>query len=167
MPLSSESPAHLGELDARGDADANDDEVAVDRAPVVELDALDARVPDEATQAGAGEQLDAVVAVDLRVQAADLAAEDVLERDLGAFDDRDVAADLPRRGGDLGPDPAGSDDDQVRAARQPRAQCVGVGEIAQRQHAVEVGAGDIETARARAGREQQAVVAHAARRRRA
>ena len=110
-------PGRLGELDARGDADADDDEVAVDRAPVVQLDALDARFPGEGLQAGAGEQLDAVVAVDLGVEAADLAAEDVLERDLGAFDDRDLASDLARGGGDLGADPAGSDDDQVRDAR--------------------------------------------------
>src|SRR5215218_8364779 len=95
-PVVDRQPGRLGELRARSDADADDYEVAVDRTPVLEFDALDVRVAHERPQPGAGEQLDAVVTVDLGVQSADLAPEDMLEWDLGALDDRDLAAELSR-----------------------------------------------------------------------
>ena len=151
-------PCRLGKLDPRGDADADDDQVAVDRAPVVELDALDARLAAERPQRGAGEQLDAVVAVDVGVQAADVATQNLLERDLGALDERDVASDLPRGGGHLRADPAGPDDRQAPRRPEPLPERVRVGEVTQREHALQAGAGDLHAARARAGRQQQTVI---------
>ena len=68
----------------------------------------------------------AVVGVDVAVDGADLGAQHALERDRGRLDDGDLEAALAGRGGDLGADPAGPDDDDRAAAVQPLAQRVGV-----------------------------------------
>ncbi len=60
-----------GERSARLHADADDDEVAVHRAPVARADALDGRAALEALHAGAEQHLNAVVGVDVAVDPAD------------------------------------------------------------------------------------------------
>ena len=82
-------------------------------------------------------------------------------------EDRDLEAALARRGGDLGADPAGADDDDRAAAIQAIAQRVGVLDAAQVQHAVELGARGSKAVAARRRWRAAAGRSAAARRRRA
>ena len=95
-----------GELDVRLDADADDDEVGGIARPARADDGLDASGPLEALDALAEAEVDAVVAMDLRVDAADLVAEHALQRNVEHLDDRDLAAEHAGRRRDLGPDEA-------------------------------------------------------------
>ena len=70
----------------------------------------------------------------------------------GDLDHRHLAADRERGGGDLEADEAGADDDDAPAGTEPLADRRRVGDVAQSQHAVEIGAGNGEGARPRAGR---------------
>ena len=156
--MSTASPAASASAAARRGADAHDDGVAVDRAPVVRADTLDGTVALERGDAGFQEELDAVLAVEVAVDRADLEPEHALERHRLRRDDGHVHAALTSRGGDLGPDPAGADDDEPAAGLQTRPQRVAVGERAQEVHAVELRAGDAQRPRLRAGGQQQPVV---------
>ena len=95
--------------------------------------------------------------MEVAVDRADLRAQDPVQRDRRRIDQRDRDAELARRRGDLRPDPPGADDDQPVGRGQPGAQRVAVGQRAQRQDAVEVGARHGEPARGRAGGQQQRV----------
>ena len=108
-----------------------------------------------------------MLGVDVAVDGAHLAAEHALQRDRVRVDDGDVKAALPRRGGELGADPAGADDDDRAAALEPFAQCVGVADAAQVVHAIQRRRPARETARLGPGGEQQPVVVQATRHRRA
>ena len=70
-----------GESRARLHADADDDEVALEVAPVARADALDGAVPLEGLHPGPHEHADAVIGVDVAVDAAHLAAQHALQRD--------------------------------------------------------------------------------------
>src|SRR5581483_10638645 len=70
-------------------------------------------------------------------------------------------AHLARRGGDLGPDPAGPEHRHRAAAAKPRLQRLGVLDRAQVVDAVEAGPRDRRPARLGAGGEQDGVVAQA------
>ena len=74
---------------------------------------------------------------------------------------RHIAALGAGGGGNLGADPARADRHQLAAGLDPLGDRVGVGDGAQVEDSVEVGAGDAEAARLGAGREEQAVVADA------
>ena len=134
---------------------------------VVGLHRLHGALALERFDAGAEQQLDAVVAVQVAVDGADLGAEHALQRHRHRVDHRHVGAALARGGGELGADPAGADHDHPAVGVEALAQGVAVGERAQVVDAVEVGAGDRDPARLGPGRQQQPVVAELARRRRA
>ena len=112
----------------------------------------------ERLDSGFGHQLDAVAPVHVAVERAELLAEDALQRHGRRFDDGHVETALTRRGGKLGPDPAGSDHGHLRAGLEARSQRVAVGERTQVVHSVEAGAGHPDLARLRAGGDQQPVV---------
>ena len=63
----------------------------------------------------------------------------------------------PRHRGELEADKAGPDHDHLARLSQPLAQYVGVGQSAQRQHAVELGARHGERPKARSGGEDEMV----------
>ena len=128
-------------------------------SPVARADALDDTVPLEGFDPGPQPHVDALLDVDVAIDAAHLAAQHPLQRDRVGGDNGDLQSALPRGGGDLGADPAGSDDDDRAAAVEPFAQHVRVIDGAQVVNAVELGAGDREPARFRAGGQQQLVVA--------
>ena len=128
-------------------------------APSCGRDALDPAVALEGRHAGLHPQVDAVVAMQVAVDRADLVPEHALERHRLGRDDGDVQAALPGRGGDLRPDPAGADDDQPAARVEALAQRVAVGERPQQWTPVEVGAGEVQPPRLGAGGQQQPVVA--------
>ena len=140
MPSSTAMPACAASSVRGSHADADDDEVALELAPVAGADALDRLVALEGLDAGSHQHLHAVVGVDVAVDGADLGAQHALERDRGRIDDGDLEAALTGRGGDLGADPAGPDHDDRAAAVQPFAQDVGVLDAAQVEHAVELAA---------------------------
>jgi hypothetical protein len=102
-----------------------------------------------------------VIGVDIAIDGADLGAQHPLERDGCRVDHRHLEATLPRRGGDLGADPACPDHHYRSALPKPLAQGVGVLDAPQIQHAVQIGSGDGQPSRLGAGGEQQPVVAHA------
>ncbi len=158
-PSPTSSPASAASADPRRDADADDDHVGVDRAPVVQPDALDPPVALERRDAGAEAQVDAVVGVQVAVDRADLDAEHPLERHGQRIDEGDLDAELAGRGRDLGADPSRADDHDAAGVREALAQRLRVGERAQRDHAVEGRAGDRQAPRLGARGQQQPVVA--------
>ena len=98
-----------------------------------------------------------MVEVDVAVDRAQLSAEHPLERQLRHLEDRDVAAALPGRRGDLGADPAGADRHQPATGLDSLADRLGVRDRAQVQDPVQLRARQRDAARPRAGREQQAI----------
>ena len=85
----------------------------------------------------------------------------------GDLDHRHFAAQRQRRRGDFEADEAGADDDDAPPRAEPLADRRRVGDVAQAQHAVEIGAGNGERPRPRAGGEDQVVERLGARPRRA
>jgi hypothetical protein len=83
----------------------------------------------------AEDELDAVIAVHIAVERADLGAEDALVRQRERIDDRDLQTALARRGRELAADPAGAHDHDPAAGLQAVAQRVAVLE---RTHAASV-----------------------------
>src|SRR5439155_4444821 len=146
-PVVDVEPGLRGEPRSGSDADADDDGVALDRAPVGGADAFDRRVSLEALDSGAKQHAYPVVAADVAVDGSDRAAQDPLERYGSRLDDRDVESPLPGGGGDFGADPARADDNHAAAAVQALAQDIGVLDAAQIQHAVERAARDRQMAR--------------------
>ena len=115
--------------------------------------------PSNASTPAPRQQLDAVLDVDVAVDAAELRAQDALERHRRRLDRRVTSsAALARGRRDLGADPARADDHHRAAAVDPLAQRVGVVERAQVVDAVESAPGIGSAARLGAGGEQQAVV---------
>ena len=148
-----------GEPAARLNADADDHEIAVQRAAVARADALDRCLALESLDAGPAQHPHAVVGVDVAVDGADLGAQHPLERDRGGLHDRDVGAALPGRGGHLAADPAGADHDHRAAGGEPLAQGVGVLDAAEVEDAVQLTPGDREAPWLAARGQQQPVVA--------
>ena len=75
-----------------------------------------------------------MVAMDVRVDLADLAAEHPLERNVGVLDQGHLEALLPGGGGHLRADPARPDDRDPSPLGEPRRDRVGVAEVAQVVH---------------------------------
>ena len=73
---------------------------------------------------------------------ADRVAEDPLERDGGGVDEHDLGTHLAGGSGNLGTDPAGTDDGDAGAGPEGVTQPEGVADGAEVVDAVEVGAGD-------------------------
>ena len=94
------------------------------------LIALDARLDSD---------LDAVGAIAVREQEADLASEQPLERRRPGFEQRHVNTESSGGGRDLGADEAGADDGEPRTGCQPAAETVGVGAGAQAVDARPIG----------------------------
>jgi hypothetical protein len=80
-----------------------------------------------------------LVAVDVAVDAPDLFAEHVHERERRALDDRHIGSALARGGGHLCSDPSRADDRHARAPLERCAQLLAVGQGAQVVDAAEVG----------------------------
>ncbi len=97
----------------------------------------------------AADERHSVVGVDVAVDRAELGPEHSRQRQLVHLHHRHLAAALARRRGDLGADPARADRHQPPALVDALADRLGVGDRAQRQHAVEIGAGDRQLARLR------------------
>ena len=135
---------------------------AVDRRGRRRAHALGAARALDRLDAGAEEQLDALIVVHVAVERAELRAEHAQERQVERLDQRDVHALLARGRGHLAADPAAR---RSRRARPPpsitAAQRVGVRDRPQHVHAVEVGAGDGQAPRLGAGGDQQTVVVEA------
>lgn len=111
----------------------------------------------EGRQAGARPQIDAVLAVQAGVDRADLGPEHALERHLGLLHHCHLETRLSQRRGDLGADPAGTDDDRRGARRHALPDRLGVVEVAQVQDPVEVGPRHVEASGLGAGRQQKPV----------
>ena len=138
-----------GEADARLHADTDDDEVALQLAPIAGADTLNGLVALERLDAGSHQHLRAVVGMDVAVDGAHLGPEHPLERDREGIQDGDLEAALTGGSGYLGADPAGSDHNHRATTVQPFAQGVRVLDAAQVQDAVELASWDRETARLR------------------
>src|SRR3954471_2831568 len=151
-------PRLHGELGARQHTEAGDDEVRLEPAAVGQSDTLDAAGALEAGDADPGEQLDAVLAVEVGVDLAELGAQHALERQGRLLDERDVDAALPGGGGDFGTDPAAADDHCRAAAPQAGGDGVRVREVAQVVDAIELRAGDRQAPRLPARGEDEPVV---------
>src|SRR5439155_21564703 len=134
------------ELDAGRRPDADDGEVGRATGPVGEADLFDVVAAVQRRDAGAEVKVDAVIGVQVPVDAADFGAEHPLEGNGAGVDHGDVAAELAGGGSDLGADPAGTDHDDVVRVVQLGGEVVGVGEAAQVVHAVEVAARHVESA---------------------
>ena len=160
-PLSISQARGLREPGPRRDPDSHDHELRVDDGSVPGEDALHRPGPLESLDGGLGQELDAVVAMEVEIDPAELGAEDPLERQRGHLDHRHLASLLAGGGGDLGADPAGPDDHQPLAVLDPLADQLGIAEGPQVVDAVEIGAGHVEAPRHAAGGQQQAVVAQA------
>ena len=161
MPLSIAQAGGLHEPRARGDTDADDHELGLDRRAVLGDDALHRALALEALHRRLRQELDAVGAMQIEVDPSDLGPEHPLQRQRGHLDHRHLAALLAGRGRDLRADPARADDDQSLAAVDPLADSLRIAEGAQVVDAVQLCAGHVEPPRHRSGRDQEAVVAKA------
>ena len=155
-------PGRAGEVDVRADPDADDDRVRRDDAAVAELDARHGRrAPADGGDGHAEPQVDAV----LPVQAGEHLppSPDRARRSSGssALSSTVTVAPAPRAAAAVSrpiqPAPITT---TFAAGPERRAQRVAVVERAQVVHARQVGAGQPQVARRRAGGEEQPVVAH-------
>lgn len=100
--------------------------------------------------------------VQLGEEAAQLGAEDAVQRGRLGLDDGDLGAVLTGRRGDLQADPAGAGDHDVAVlpaeGGEDALEALGVCEAAQVVHAGQVGARDVEAARLGTGGQQELVV---------
>ena len=165
--MSTSRPASPASSYARRDADADDDEVALEHPAAGGAHARHRAVALERLDSLAEQQLDPVLGVHVAVEGADLCAEDALVGQRERIDDRDLEAALARRGRELAADPAGADDHDPATGLQALAQRVAVLQRAQVMDAVELGARDRDPARLGARGQQQPVVVEARARRRA
>jgi hypothetical protein len=104
MPLSS----------ARRDAHADDHDVGPDGLTVRRLDRFDGGVAAERDHLPVHREGDAVIRVQVAEDARDLGTERGVQRRGTRVDDRDVVAELARRGRDLRADPTTADHCDVR-----------------------------------------------------
>ena len=160
-PVIGRQARRLEELGARGDADPDDNEVALDDGAVAQRDSLDRTVAPESLDDGFGQELDAVVAMELQEDLRDLGAEHVLQRQGAHLEQRHLAPFLARRGGNLGPDPTRADHHQSPALSQPlcrsarnRRRC---GDTGSRRDPTR----NVKASRGGPGRDQEPVVADA------
>ncbi len=139
-------------------AEGDHGHVGGDARAVGEPHRLEPAVPLEPVDARREPQVDAVRAVQLGDALADILPErgNGLRRDV---DQRDVEPALARGRGDLAADEAGADDREPRAPLEVRPQRERVVDAAQRVHAVELDRIARPVPRARAGRDDQLVVA--------
>ena len=161
-PVLDVQPGRLGEVDARSGPDPDDDQVGVDQRAVGQLDRTDVRPVargDDLGDLGPRPQVDPVLPVQVREHRGELRAEHAEQRQRVAHEDAHLAAGRTGGGGDLETDPPAADDHDALAGRQQRAQAVAVVEGPQVDDTVEVGAGHVEPARLRAGREDEVVPA--------
>ena len=160
MPFSTASPARSASSMRGLHADADDDEVAVDRRAVAGAHALDGgrrpRTPPRRCRAASARR--GRGGCRGRTRRPRRPARAPAGPTAGRARSRSRPR-CPRRRGDLGADPAGADHDDRAAAVEPRPQRVGVRDAAQVEHAVELAARDGEPPRLGAGGEQQPVVA--------
>ena len=159
MPSSQAMPAACGEGGVRGDADADEDEIDGEFGAVREAGGFDVAVAEEAVEAGAFADVDAVGAVEGAEPVGGDGGGDALEDAGGGFHEGDVEAALGGHGGGLEPDVAAADDQDAAAFGELVRHGVDVGERADGVDAVEVPAdGGGEAAGGGAGGEGEVVV---------
>jgi hypothetical protein len=152
----------LGEIHARLDPpDAYDDEIALQRTSVAEHDTLHTPGAIEALDRCLADELHVMIGVNIAVDLPQLGTKHAFERELGALDQRDLAALLARRGRHLGADPSGAHYCQPAPTLDALAQTIGVGDRSQVVDVLELGARDAQPSRRRTGRQQQLVEANA------
>ena len=158
-PVADGQAGRLGQLGPGNGAGPDQHQVAVDGAPVLGDDRLDPAVAAEAGDPGAEVQPDAVVGVQVAVDARDLGAEHPGQRRGVRADQGDLPAELAEGGGGLAADPAGPHHHHVLGAGGGGRQAVGVLPGAQVVDAVQLRPGQGQAARGRAGGQQQPLVA--------
>ena len=96
-------------------ADADDDQVALDPRAVGGLDRVDVVRASEGRRPLVRQQLDALALMEIAVDRPDFDTERAFERHRIGRQERDGPAQLPKRGRDLGADPAAADHDHPTA----------------------------------------------------
>jgi hypothetical protein len=142
---------------ARRDADRDDGEVAIDRAPADGAYALQHAAALERIHALAEQQLDAVLRVHVAIEAPDLRPEDSLVRQVHRVDDGHLKTELAGGGRKLAADPAGAHHHDVAAPIQEGAQGVAVSQRSQVVDPIEVRTRDRDSPRLGAGAQEQPV----------
>ena len=137
--------------------DPDDEGVAGDAPPVIELDLVEGVAPVEAGDACREQDLDALLPVQLGEPSAELLSEDDGQGRRGGLDDRDLGAQTTRGRRDLLTDEPGAHDHHACTRAQRVTQPAGVGERAQLVDVgVVLGAG--QPARGAAGGDEQLFV---------
>src|SRR5581483_6137662 len=152
----------LDQADVRLDADADDHEIALKDAAVAADDPPHARVALEAVDGLVEAQVDAVLAMDIGVDVAQVLAQRAAHRHRRHLQYRDLQALHPRCGRDLCADEPGADDDATLARLQLRLDGVAVFQGAKVVDALQVRAGDVDPPDLAAGAEKDRVVIDAA-----
>ena len=143
-----------GQVDPRGDTDADDDDIGGFDLATVEHD----RRPAAAAQlddTGPEPQPDAVVGVQAPEHLPHLVTEDPVERHRAGVDEDDVGAHLPCGGRHLRSDPPGADHGHAVGAVHSVAEAAGVAELTEVVDSGQVGAGHVEAARCGTGRQDR------------
>ena len=146
----------LGQREARAHADADHDQVGLERAAALQRGALAVDRGDGVAEM----EDDAVLLVQRAHEVAELGAEDALHRPRLGRDHMHLDVAGAQRRGDLEADEARADHDRALGVLRIGDDGAAVGERAQRMHMRLVGAGDRQAHRLGAGGEQQAVVRH-------
>ena len=160
-PVADGQASRLGQLGPRSGAGADQDQVALDGAAFVDHDRLDPAVAAEGGDPGAEGEPDAVVGVQVAVDASDLGAEHPSQRDGVRADQGDVPAELAQGGGGLAADPAGPHHHNVLGPSRGGGEHVAVLAGAQVVDAGQVRPGQWQAARGGAGGQQEPLVADA------
>ena len=148
----------LRQLGVGDDADADDDRVGVERPAVGTHHAAHPAIALEPFDADAGQHLDAVGAMHIGEEAADLGIGDAAEQHVLQFDDGDLAP--PGAGGrrHLEPDEAAADDDDGGVRGQRLADRQRIVDAAEIMDPVEFGAGQRQPSHPPARGQQKLVI---------
>ncbi len=151
-------PGRRRQLHVRPDADASDDDVGRHLRTVGQHDGADVAVTAQLTHADAAFDRHTVGLVQRQEHARHLGPEHPLHGQRGHFDNGDRCTVRASGRRDLQSDPATTDDNHMRAVDETLRQVFAVGHGAQVEHTAQIGAGHVEPAGRRAGRQQQPVV---------
>src|SRR5712691_1755777 len=145
----------LGELRPRHDADPYHHEPRPQLAPALRDRALDVPVAAKLRDRVAEQDLDALLAVELDARVRQLAAAELREQHVERLDDRRLEPERGERRRDLHPDEAGAHRHGGVLVARGVADLARVGQRAQDEDALAVGAGDGQAARLRTGGEHE------------
>ena len=152
-------PAGLEKLDAWDDAHADDGEIHIDSPAALRRERRQPGSAPEEVDLFLRPQIDAVGSVEGDEFLAQLLASEPLKQAGTWMNQAHVEIEAAQRGGDFQADEAAAYDHRTPRPLGDLADRIGVSQRAQREHTVELGAANVQTAWLRSGSDQELLVA--------